>query len=39
MTMTMAIMVKIQIEKRQTKIILFQFCLILNANVIYNVRK
>ena len=35
----MVIMMKIQIEKRQTKIILFKFCLILNANVIYNVRK
>ena len=35
----MMMMMRIQIEKRQTKIIPFQFCLILNASVIYNVRK
>ena len=35
----MVVMMRIQIQKRQTKIILFQFCLLLNANVIYNVRK
>ena len=35
--MTM-IMMGIQIEKRPTKIFFGQFCLVLNANVIYNVR-